>query len=80
MCGCLFPLDVTVKNAVVEIRIRNWLAFFEDGTFCRLFIAQNVRPTKIDFGWPYVETGRKMADGCLLFLALKCIICTHIIS
>ena len=31
---------------------------------------QEIWPTKMDFGWPNAEIGRKMANGRLLFLAL----------
>ena len=33
---------------------------------------QEIWPTKMDFGWPNAEIGRKMANGRLLFLALEC--------
>ena len=32
---------------------------------------QEIWPTKMDFGWLNAEIGRKMANGRLLFLALK---------
>ena len=32
--------------------------------------AQEIWPTKMDFGQPNAEIGRKMANGRLLFLAL----------
>ena len=31
----------------------------------------------MDFGWPNVEIGRKMANGQLLFLALVCAVCVY---
>jgi len=53
---------------VVEIRVRNWLAFFEDRTFCRLLIVIPLKMySKIE---PNVEIGQKIANGQLLFLAL----------
>jgi len=56
-------------NGLSEIR----QPFFEDRTFCRLLIAIPLKMcylTKMDFGWPNVEIGQKIANGQPLFLAL----------
>ena len=45
--------------------------FFEDRTFCWLFIAIPLKMySKMDFGWSNVKMGWKIANGQLLFLAL----------
>ena len=50
--------------------------FFENRIFYRLLIVVPIEnvweiwPTKMDFGRPNAEIGRKMADGQLLFLTL----------
>ena len=50
--------------------------FLKIGYFYRLLIyrsienVQEIWPTKMDFGQPNAEIGRKMANGQLLFLAL----------
>ena len=57
---------IVMYLAVVEIRARNWLAFFEGRAFCRLLIAVPLKMyIKFDQPkWrPNIEIGRKMANG-----------------
>ena len=61
---------------VLEIRKRNWSAVFVKMNTFWLLIAvptenvQEIWLTKMDYGRPNAEIGRKMANGQLLFLAL----------
>ena len=63
MCVCMDGY------AVLEIRIRNWSAVFLKMDFFRLLIVvpignvQEIWLTKMDFGKPNTEIGRKMANG-----------------
>ena len=63
--------NLTTKGliAVLEIRIRNWLAVSLKIGYFRSLIAvpienvQQIWPAKMDFGWPNAEIGQKMASG-----------------
>ena len=61
---------------VLEIGSEIGQPFFENKTifididYCSIENVQKIWPTKMDFGRPNAEIGRKMANGRLLFLAL----------
>ena len=60
--------------SAIEIRIRNcsavFLIFFRYLIVVPIRNVQEIWLTKMDFGRPNAENGRKMANGPLLFLAL----------
>ena len=65
-----------LKHTIVSIGTYVVMAVFLKMDIFRLLIAvpienaQEIWPTKMDFGRPNVEIGRKMANGRMLFLAL----------
>ena len=60
------------RSPVLEIGSEIGRLFFRKWIFIRLLIAvtienvQEIWPTKMDFGWPNAEIGRKMANGRLI--------------